>query len=116
MLAASDELGQVFEKYTAVIVRGESVKPKSESNVGPYLLDLSSPIENIPLENGGMNTTYNATTTNHQSDMEALGDIFNSLGKSENSETISVSSTNLLIPDSAIMQPISISHTSKKGP
>lgn len=116
MLAASDELGQVFEKYTAVIVRGECVKPKTDSDINPYLLDLSSPIENIPLESGDGNTSYDATTTNnHQSDMEALGDIFSSLGKSENSETFSVSSTNLLIPESAIMQPISVLPTNKKG-
>ena len=116
VLAASDELGQVFEKYTAVIVRGECVKPKTDSDINPYLLDLSSPIENIPLESGDVNTSYDATTTNnHQSDMEALGDIFSSLGKSENSETFSVSSTNLLIPESAIMQPISVLPTNKKG-
>ncbi|XP_053986576.1 ADP-ribosylation factor-binding protein GGA3 [Hylaeus volcanicus] len=115
VLAASDELGQVFEKYNAVIVRGECVKPKTDSNSSPYLLDLSSPIENVPHESGGTNTSYDGTTTNHQSDMEVLGDIFSSLGKSENLEMSSVSSTNLLIPDSMIMQPISVLPTNKKG-
>lgn len=115
MLAASDELGQVFEKYTAVIVRGECVKPKTDSNTSSYLLDLSSPTENIPLESNSTNTSYDATTTNHQSDMEVLGDIFSSLGKSESLEISSVSNTNLLIPDSMIMQPISVLPTSKKG-
>ncbi|XP_076235406.1 ADP-ribosylation factor-binding protein Gga [Calliopsis andreniformis] len=123
VLAASDELGQVFEKYTAVIVRGECVKPKTDSDISPYLLDLSSPIEeNVPLENNNVNASYEATTTtttttttNHRSDMEVLGDIFDSLGKPENSEIFSVSSTNLLIPDSAIMQPISVLPINKKG-
>ncbi|XP_076166330.1 ADP-ribosylation factor-binding protein Gga isoform X2 [Ptiloglossa arizonensis] len=115
VLAASDELGQVFEKYTAVIVRGECVKPKTDSNTSSYLLDLSSPTENIPLESNSTNTSYDATTTNHQSDMEVLGDIFSSLGKSESLEISSVSNTNLLIPDSMIMQPISVLPTSKKG-
>ncbi|XP_043255175.1 ADP-ribosylation factor-binding protein GGA3 [Colletes gigas] len=115
VLAASDELGQVFEKYTAIIVRGECVKPKTDSNTGPYLLDLSSPTENITVESSGTNTSYDATTTNHQSDMEVLGDIFSSIGKSENLEISPVSNANLLIPDSMIMQPISVLPTNKKG-
>nr|XP_012139106.1 PREDICTED: ADP-ribosylation factor-binding protein GGA3 isoform X1 [Megachile rotundata] len=114
VLAASDELEQVFEKYAAIIVRGECVKSKTES-INPYLLDLSSPIENMPCESGGTNAVANSdvTRTNHQSDMEVLGDIFSSLEKSENSEISSVSNPNLLMTDS-IMQPINILPTNKK--
>lgn len=121
VLAASDELEQVFEKYTAVTVHGKCVKPKADSKPktdsdnSPYLLDLSSPTENISLENDGVNASYNATTTNHQSDMEVLGDIFNSLGKSEKSKISSVSDANLLMTDS-VMQPLNVLPKNKKGP
>ncbi|XP_031825412.1 ADP-ribosylation factor-binding protein Gga [Nomia melanderi] len=115
VLAASDELEQVFEKYSAVIDRGECLNPKTDSNVNSYLLDLSSPIENKPVENSEMNKVYDATGINHQSDMEVLGDIFSSLGRSENPEIPSVSTTNLLMSNSMIMQPISMHPTNKKG-
>lgn len=122
VLAASDELEQVFEKYTAVTVHGKSVKPKLDTDKpktdfdnSPYLLDLSSPTENISLESDGVNASYNAMTTNHQSDMEVLGDIFNSLGKSEKSKISSVSDANLLMTDS-VMQPLNVLPKNKKGP
>ncbi|KOX78812.1 ADP-ribosylation factor-binding protein GGA1 [Melipona quadrifasciata] len=121
VLAASDELEQVFEKYTAVTVLGKCVKPKmdskpkTDSDNSPYLLDLSSPTENISLESNGVNASYNAVTTNHQSDMEVLGDIFNSLGKSEKSKISSVSDANLLMTDS-VMQPLNVLPKNKKGP
>ncbi|KAF3423950.1 hypothetical protein E2986_05016 [Frieseomelitta varia] len=121
VLAASDELEQVFEKYTAVTVHGKSVKPKldskpkTDSDNSPYLLDLSSPTENIFLESDGVNASYNAMTTNHQSDMEVLGDIFNSIGKSEKSKISSVSDANLLMTDS-VMQPLNVLAKNKKGP
>lgn len=119
VLAASDELEQVFEKYTAVTVLGKCVKPKmdskpkTDSDNSPYLLDLSSPTENISLESDGVNASYNAVTTNHQSDMEVLGDIFNSLGKSEKSKISSVSDANLLMTDS-VMQPLNVLPKNKK--
>ncbi|XP_003395795.1 ADP-ribosylation factor-binding protein GGA3 isoform X1 [Bombus terrestris] len=109
VLAASDELEQVFEKYTAIIVHGKCVKPKTDSDISPYLLDLSSPMENVPLKSDGVN----AMTTNHQSDMEVLGDIFSSLGKSEDSEISSVSDANLLMIES-VMQPINVLPKNKK--
>lgn len=102
---------QVFEKYTAIIVHGKCVKPKIDSDISPYLLDLSSPMENVPLKSDGVN----AMTTNHQSDMEVLGDIFSSLGKSEDSEISSVSDANLLMIES-VMQPINVLPKNKKGP
>ncbi|XP_076283892.1 ADP-ribosylation factor-binding protein Gga isoform X2 [Lasioglossum baleicum] len=115
VLAASDELGQVFEKYSAVIDRGESLSPKTDSDVSSYLLDLSSPLENNSIESSETHKAYDAATTNQRSDMEVLGDIFNSLGRSENPEIPSVSTANLLIPNSMIMQPISVQLTTKKG-
>ncbi|XP_016913453.1 ADP-ribosylation factor-binding protein GGA3 isoform X2 [Apis cerana] len=113
VLAASDELEQVFEKYTTIIVHGKCIKSKTDSNISPYLLDLSSPMETIPVKSDDVNASYNAMTTNHQSDMEVLGDIFNSLGKSENSDISSVSNTNFLMTDS-IMQPLNVLPKNKK--
>ncbi|XP_006622144.1 ADP-ribosylation factor-binding protein GGA3 isoform X2 [Apis dorsata] len=113
VLAASDELEQVFEKYTTIIVHGKCIKPKTDSNISPYLLDLSSPMETIPVKSDDVNASYNAMTTNHQSDMEVLGDIFNSLGKSENSDISSVSNANFLMTDS-IMQPLNVLPKNKK--
>lgn len=106
---------QVFEKYTTIIIHGKCIKPKTDSNISPYLLDLSSPMETIPVKSDDVNASYNAITTNHQSDMEVLGDIFNSLGKSENSDISSVSNTNFLMTDS-IMQPLNVLPKNKKGP
>ncbi|CAK9809185.1 ADP-ribosylation factor-binding protein GGA1 [Anthophora plagiata] len=113
VLAASDELEQVFEKYTAVIVRGECVNSKTDIDISPYLLDLSTPIENVPVESGGTNARYDTMVVNHQSDMEVLGDIFNSFGKSENSESTSISNASLLMTDS-VMQPLNVLPKSKK--
>ena len=47
MLSASDELGQVFDKYTAIIVQGKSPPlPPQNPKPGPTsLLDLSTPSE-----------------------------------------------------------------------
>lgn len=70
-------------------------------------------METIPVKSDDVNASYNAT--NHQSDMEVLGDIFNSLGKSENSDISSVSNTNFLMTDS-IMQPLNVLPKNKKGP
>lgn len=110
VLTASDELNQVFEKYTSVIVLGQSPKSsvtessKSSYNNGSSLLDLSSPTESVPCES----TTQSTTSTNHRSDMDMLGDIFNVLEKPVKSDT------NFLMPN-AIMQPISISPMNKKS-
>lgn len=110
VLTASDELNQVFEKYTSVIVLGQSPKSsatessKPNFNNGSSLLDLSSPTESVPCES----TTQSATSTNHRSDIDMLEDIFNVLEKPVKSDT------NFLMPN-AIMQPISISPMNKKN-
>lgn len=112
MLSASDELNQVFEKYTSVIVLGQSPKSTTESskatcNNGPSLLDLSSPSDSVPFENT-LSTTQSTTSTDHRSDMDVLGDIFSVLEKPVKSDT------SLLMPN-AIMQPIDISPVNKKS-
>lgn len=112
VLVASDELEQVFEKYDAIIVRGEPVKSKTSPSVGPYLLDLSSPLEDVPLETIGVDTSSTAST-NHQTDLDVLGDIFNSLGKPESLDAPSITNSNLLMIDS-IMQPLNALPKSKK--
>ncbi|XP_070150457.1 ADP-ribosylation factor-binding protein GGA1 [Polyergus mexicanus] len=110
VLTASDELNQVFEKYTSVIVLGQSPKSyatessKPSFNNGSSLLDLSSPTESVSCES----TTQSTTSTNHRSDMDMLGDIFSVLEKPVKSDT------NFLMPN-AIMQPISISPMNKKN-
>lgn len=110
VLTASDELNQVFEKYTSIIVLGQPPKSsttessKSSSNNGSSLLDLSSPSESIPCES----TTQSTTSTDHRSDIDMLEDIFSVLEKPVKSDT------NFLMPN-AIMQPISISPMNKKS-
>ncbi|EZA54037.1 hypothetical protein DMN91_000379 [Ooceraea biroi] len=111
VLAASDELNQVVDKYTSIIVLGQSPKsPATESsktcNNGPSLLDLSSP-DSVPFDNT-LNTTQSTTSTDHRSDMDVLGDIFSVLEKPVKSDT------SLLMPNT-IMQPINISPVNKKN-
>jgi len=110
VLAASDELNQVFEKYTSIIVLGQFPKSATEASKPidnePSLLDLSSPTEIIPCKSN-LNTMQ-STSTNHCSDMDMFGDIFSVLEKPVKSEA------NFLMPN-AIMQPISISPMNKKS-
>ncbi|KYM94507.1 ADP-ribosylation factor-binding protein GGA1 [Cyphomyrmex costatus] len=110
VLAASDELNQVFEKYTSIIVLGQIPKCATEASKltynEPSLLDLSSPTEMISCKNSlSMQST---SSMDHRSDMDVLGDIFNVLDKPIKSET------NFLMPNT-IMQPISISPINKKS-
>ncbi|KAK2587423.1 hypothetical protein KPH14_003136 [Odynerus spinipes] len=114
VLAANDALGQVFDKYTAVIILGQKVSKTSTSS-DPSLLDLSSPIDAAISEcslNTNTEKTNNITTANSQSDMEVLGDIFNSLGKS--TEFPLTSDTNILMPEPMIMHPINVQQNGKK--
>lgn len=113
VVAANDQLEQVFEKYARVIVRGECAKPSAASNLGPYLLDLSSPMENLSVESGAVDAPSDASATTHRSDMEVLGDIFDSLGKSETLQISSLSNANLLMADS-VMQPLNVSPSNRK--
>lgn len=110
VLAASDELNQVFEKYTSVIILGQFPKSATETSKSIYneqsLLDLSSPAETIPCKSS-LSTIQSISSTDHRSDMDVLGDIFNTLEKPVKSEA------NFLMPN-AIMQPISISPMNKK--
>lgn len=113
VLAANDALGQVFEKYTAVIILGQKVSKATSAGNDPSLLDLSSPIDTALSEvtsNTKIDKTNNTTKT--QSDMEALGDIFNSLGKS--TEFSLTSDTNILMPEPMIMHPINVQQNGKK--
>lgn len=108
VLAASDELSQVFEKYTSVIVLGQSATESTKAtnfNNGPSLLDLSSPGDNVLCESA---LSATQTTTDHRSDMDMLGDIFNVLEKPVKSDV------NLLMPNN-IMQPISVSPVNRKS-
>ncbi|XP_071575573.1 ADP-ribosylation factor-binding protein GGA1 isoform X6 [Temnothorax nylanderi] len=112
VLAASDELNQVFEKYTSVIILGQF--PKSSATEAsksiynePSLLDLLSPIDTVPCKSS-LSTTQGISCKDHRSDMDVLGDIFNTLEKPVKSET------SFLMPNT-IMQPISISPMNKKN-
>ncbi|KYN11621.1 ADP-ribosylation factor-binding protein GGA1, partial [Trachymyrmex cornetzi] len=111
VLAASDELNQVFEKYTSIIVLGQFPKSTTEASKPTYnepsLLDLSSPTDMISCKNN-LSMMQSTSSTDHRSDMDVLGDIFNVLEKPMKSET------NFLMPN-AIMQPISISPMNKKS-
>ncbi|XP_043680954.1 ADP-ribosylation factor-binding protein GGA3 [Vespula pensylvanica] len=114
VLAANDALGEVFDKYTAVIILGQKVT-KTNINNDPSLLDLSSPIDAAISEctlNADTDKTNNTVATNSQSDMEVLGDIFNSFG---NSLDFSLTTDkNNLFPELMIMDPINIQQNGKK--
>jgi hypothetical protein len=45
VLSASDELGQVFDKYTAIIVQGKRPPLQNSKSGSTSLLDLSTPSE-----------------------------------------------------------------------
>lgn len=115
VLAANDALGEVFDKYTAVIILGQKVT-KTNINNDPSLLDLSSPIDAAISEctlNADTDKTNNTVATNSQSDMEVLGDIFNSFG---NSLDFSLTTDkNNLFPELMIMDPINIQQNGKKS-
>lgn len=118
MLTANDELDQVFDKYTTTLILNPPITETSNANTtnSPSLLDLSAPNEIISSNN---NLTIsepecnNRTAVSPQTDMEILGDIFNSLGT--NSGPLFVPDTPPLLPDMSIMQPVSIAASNKTG-
>ncbi|GLH03812.1 ADP-ribosylation factor-binding protein GGA1 [Gryllus bimaculatus] len=99
VLSASDELGQVFDKYAAVIIRGEVPQPE---NKNASLLDLSTPSEEtVPAISstllGAKSDTKQTTSPSVgglKSDIEVLGDIFGALSVPETSAPV----TNILQP------------------
>ena len=118
MLTANDELDQVFDKYAITLVHN---RPRTEaSNVNtinsPSLLDLSAPNE-IVSSNNNLTVTEtecnNRTPVPSQTDMDILGDIFNSLGT--NSRPLLAPDTPPLLPDMSIMQPVTIAASNKTG-
>lgn len=117
VLAANDELGQVFDKYIAVIVLGQPPdKTKSSGNNGSSLLDLSASNDidlsssvTLPKEN---KKESESTPKNAQTDLEMLDDIFSSL---EATTATTNQNTNSLLSDTSIMQPVSISPLVPKG-
>ncbi|XP_046425720.1 ADP-ribosylation factor-binding protein GGA1 isoform X1 [Neodiprion fabricii] len=110
VLAANDELGQVFDKYIAVIVLGQQPgKTKSNATNGSSLLDLSASNEldlsapvTLPV-----NKANESDSKNSQTDLEMLGDIFSSLEAT--TTTATTQNTPSLLSDASIMQPVSIS-------
>lgn len=117
MRAASDELSQVLDKYVAVIVLGQPANSKLLiTNNGPSLLDLSTPLEELAAnsQSGDSNDHHHRSTRNDsKTDMEVLGDIFNSLSNPSES-TLSSTASSLMLPDAPIMQPIGVPLISRK--
>lgn len=111
MRAASDELSQVLDKYVAVIVLGQPANSKLITNNGPSLLDLSTPLEDIAA-NSLSDNNHQPSKNDSKTDMEVLGDIFNSL--SNTSESMASTASSLLLPDAPIMQPIGVPLVSRK--
>lgn len=109
--AASDELSQVLDKYVAVIVLGQPANSKLITNNGPSLLDLSTPLEDLSA-NSQSDQNHQLTKNDSKTDMEVLGDIFNSL--SNPSESLSSTASSLMLPDAPIMQPIGVPLVSRK--
>ncbi|XP_043271852.1 ADP-ribosylation factor-binding protein GGA1 isoform X2 [Venturia canescens] len=112
VLAANDELTQVVEKYSLVMMPKQGFSSHL-NNATTSLLDLSSPIDSI-------DTTSNANKKSHstdctldilKSDIELLGDVF---GPIENTSTIE-GRYNSAFPfsDTTIMEPVGILPTSK---
>ncbi|XP_075220751.1 ADP-ribosylation factor-binding protein Gga isoform X2 [Lycorma delicatula] len=93
VLAANDELGDVFDKYTKIIVQGKSVSGADSNNGGSSLLDLSTPSEELlpppvsllneqladlvpAVSNGGMNTINTGEPTEECTNkLKALEDL-----------------------------------------
>ncbi|XP_021941877.1 ADP-ribosylation factor-binding protein GGA1 isoform X2 [Zootermopsis nevadensis] len=130
VLSASDELGQVFDKYTAIIVQGKRPPLPNVTSGSTSLLDLSTPSEEklppVPAEllsnqlmdlgldpaskHSAPSLSNIGTTRDKQSDLETLGDIFGSLAPSK-SPVPSASSIGV----TSILQPVTIQQNSCKS-
>lgn len=78
VLHASDELSRVFDKYTAIIIKG--IVPFKKPSDEDSLLDLGSPNAShtsLLLDNVNIPNT-DVKVENPQSDIDALCDIFSS--------------------------------------
>ncbi|XP_069694970.1 ADP-ribosylation factor-binding protein GGA1 isoform X2 [Periplaneta americana] len=131
VLSASDELGQVFDKYTAIIVQGKRPQPQNSTTKSgsASLLDLSTPSEEklppVPVEllgnqlaDLGLELGTQVSTTSQpsgtmgdkQSNLEALGDIFGSIASPKppgpSPSAVGVNS---------ILQPVSVQQSNSKG-
>ncbi|KAJ9590159.1 hypothetical protein L9F63_016715, partial [Diploptera punctata] len=134
VLSASDELGQVFDKYTAIIVQGKrpplpQSQPQNSKTGSASLLDLSTPSEEklppVPVEllnnqlaDLGLDLSSQHSSATSQtllgtndkiSNLETLGDIFGSVAASKSAPP------NALSPNVSILQPISIQQNTSKG-
>lgn len=107
VLAANDELDQVFDKYATTLVLNRPTTETSNANItnNSSLLDLSAPNEIISSNNNlSVNETECNNTSPPQSDMDILGDIFNSLGTNSSS-----------VPETPPLLPINIAASNKTG-
>ncbi|XP_063238289.1 ADP-ribosylation factor-binding protein GGA1 isoform X2 [Bacillus rossius redtenbacheri] len=125
VLNASDELTQVFEKYTDVMVKGKTLQGPSSlpGRASPSLLDLSTPseeklppvpealltsqmahlgLESTASQPAGKVGVSSAQSPGRQSNFDALGDIFNSIAPIPTAATASVD----LVRAQPILQPI----------
>lgn len=105
VLAANDELDQVFDKYATTLVLNRPTTETSNANItnNSSLLDLSAPNEIISSNNNlSVNETECNNTSPPQSDMDILGDIFNSLGTNSSS-----------VPETPPLLPINIAASNK---
>jgi len=129
VLSASDELGQVFDKYTAIILQRKRPASQTSKSGSASLLDLSTPSEEklppVPVEllgnqlaGLGLDLTSQQSATSQpsistkgdkQSNLEALGDIFGSVA----SEPHERSTTSVGI--NSILQPVPIQHNNNKS-
>lgn len=105
VLSANDELAEVFDKYTAVIIQGMVPSSHLKSNTdqssadGQTLLDLSTPSEeslppvtsvlskqmsNLGIDLSDTTYTHNASGKEQISDIAELGEIFSSISHISN--------------------------------
>ncbi|XP_051161498.1 ADP-ribosylation factor-binding protein GGA3 [Leptopilina boulardi] len=111
VLAANDELDQVFDKYaTTLVLNRSTTETSSNTNItnNSSLLDLSAPNEIISTNNNSTNNENECNNLPPQTDMDILGDIFNSLGTNSSS----LPETPPLLP-ALSMQPINIAASNK---
>ncbi|PSN45744.1 hypothetical protein C0J52_13782 [Blattella germanica] len=134
VLSASDELGQVFDKYTAIIVQGKRPPPQTTNSKSgsTSLLDLSTPSEEklppVPIEllsnqlaDLGLDLSSQQSsatrqpavgiTDSKQSNLEALGDIFASVATPKPPPSLSTISPSV----NSILQPVTVQNSSKAG-
>ncbi|XP_015111581.1 ADP-ribosylation factor-binding protein GGA1 [Diachasma alloeum] len=102
VLTANDELSHVFDKFNSTFSQS------NESNAnGTSLLDLDTPADTSPSSSNCLLLNDNQRYTG-PSDIEMLGDIFNSISTTPNVPEVSADSFDNLMDNVNVLQPVSV--------